>query len=199
MDASGNVTTVNMQMATKILTTRVSFDDPFVPLGPGDGVPSIQTLDPGMMRLIERMQACFEARPIWTRRALQNQLRTEEWRTIGKHVYQYVGYMFRSGPWREAVIKYGVDPRKDPRYRVYQTMMFQFDTERKAIKERAKGTERGGARRKGEVPAATNTHIFDGSTVHTDGKVWQVCDISDPFIQQMLATKNIRQECHVSR
>ena len=198
VDAAGNLATVNSQIASKISTQRVSFDDPIVPVAPKNDLPSFDTLEPGTRHLIRRMEACLEDRPIWTRRALQNQIRTQEWCNIGKHVYQYVGYMFRSGPWREAVIKYGIDPRIDPKYRFYQTMMFQFDAQGGPTKGKAKGTERGGARKKSQVLSTPNTHMFDGLTVETDGKVWQVCDITDPILQSLLATNNIRQECHVS-
>ena len=198
VDATGNLATINSQIASKIFTQRVSFDEPLVPVAPEHDLPPFEALDVGMRHLIKRLEECLENRPIWTRRALQNQIRTQEWCNIGKHVYQYVGYMFRSGPWREAVIKYGIDPRKDPQYRFYQTMMFQFDAQGGPTKGKAKGTERGGSRKKSRVLSTPNTHKFDGLTVNTDGKVWQVCDITDSILQSLLATNNIRQECHVS-
>lgn len=39
---------------------------------------------------------------------------------------RYVAYQFISGPFRDAIVKFGVDPRTDPKYRVYQTLCFKF-------------------------------------------------------------------------
>ena len=45
---------------------------------------------------------------------------------------------------------------------------------------------------------AEKSHLFDGSVVSKECKVWQVCDISDPTIAPLLATQNLRPNCHVS-
>lgn len=201
----GNVTTVNPQMSRKILTHHVPYDEPLVPTVPSSKIPALATLDAEMKRLVDQLQECMNERPIWTRRALTNQLQSREWCTTGKHLYQYVGYTFRSGPWRETVIRYGVDPRSNPKYRIFQTMMFQFDNQgnpRKEMKRKrhqAK-TARGGPRL-GPINSQKlkcGSHIFDGVHAEADGKTWQVCDVTDPIIQKILATTNIRRRCHVS-
>ncbi|KAJ3509329.1 hypothetical protein NM208_g15684 [Fusarium decemcellulare] len=38
----------------------------------------------------------------------------------------------------------------------------------------------------------SESHIFDGETFHTDGKVWQVCDITDPLLKDLLDNADIR-------
>ena len=139
---------------------------------------------------------------MWTRRALSNQMRTTQWMILGKHVYQYVGYMFRSGPWRDVVIKYGIDPRTDPKYRIYQSIMFQFDAANAyVISKTTNGIrrgDRGGARQAGPGPThSNNSHIFDGTSVEMDGKMWQVCDITDPSLKELLATSDLRKQCDV--
>ncbi len=113
-----------------------------------------------------------------------------------KYVYQYVGYVWASGPWRDTVVRFGVDPRNDPGCRRYQTMMFMLDKEpkdsrAKYIRSRPEPAKTGHILRR-------ESHLFDGKNVSMDGKVWQVCDITDPLLMELLATTNIRKECHVS-
>ena len=40
-----------------------------------------------------------------------------------------------------------------------------------------------------------DTHIFDGKSLSLDGKVWQVCDITDPTIISLAKTKHLREVC----
>ncbi|MCJ1473516.1 tau 95 subunit of transcription factor TFIIIC [Lambiella insularis] len=198
VDSSGRVVMANTATLKKVWTQRVAFDVKAVPYGPMDGIPPIETLDPQLQGIAQKLQDCMKDRPIWTRRALNNQYNTHMWKTMSRHVYQHVGYMFRSGPWREALVKYGVDPRTDPKYRIYQTMTFQFGSRGKEYTEKA---TRGGRRVRREYGSSGSihgsTHIFDGANVSTDGKVWQVCDITDPLLQNVLATTDLRQECHI--
>lgn len=169
-----------------------------VPDGPADDLPPIASLEPAMQRLIQGARLLFEERPIWTRRALRNRVSDADWNIVGsnsaKYVFQYVGYLWASGPWRDALVKFGIDPRKDPGYRIYQTVMFMIDQGR----HRYKGS---GAKNSGAITTekpSKESHIFDGRIVDLDGKVWQVCDITDPLLVSILSTSNIRNECHVS-
>ena len=164
-------------------------------MGPSDDLEPIDTLEPVMQDLIEMLRQLLEERPIWTRRAIRNRLEApgRDWNSVAKHVYQYAGYMFKSGPWRDAVVKFGVDPRSDPKYRIYQTMMFQLDD---------KGVEdleipNPGGHKRGEKVKNRLSHVFDGKTVGLAGKTWQVCDIVDPLLKSLLDTENLRDECHV--
>jgi len=116
---------------------------------------------------------------------------------VGKYIYQYVGYMFASGPWRDGIVRFGVDPRKDPECRKYQTMMFMLEKEPKDNRSRYVRTKVDPAVA-AEAIKKKESHLFDGQTVSKDGKVWQVCDITDPFMKELLATTNLRKECDVS-
>lgn len=128
-----------------------------------------------------------------------NRVANQEYVYIIKQAFQYVGYMFRSGPWRDAIVKFGIDPRSDPKYRIYQTMMFQIFTrdpdgaghkrwedERTRFAKSMRGKEQN-----------KNSHLFDGKTAHMDGKVWQVCDITDPLLKSLLSTIHLREECDI--
>ena len=199
VDDSGNVTTVNVHASPKTGNPPLPFDIEVVPQAPPPDLPAIETLTPAMQRLINSTLRIMEDRPIFTRRALYNCIPGNDWDIVGhnsaKHVYQYVGYMFSSGPWRDAVVRYGVDPRTDPSFRIYQTMIFMLETEPKDT--RAKYTRTRLDRTKSEQVLRKESHLFDGMTVSTDGKIWQVCDISEPFLKNILSTPNLRKECHV--
>lgn len=122
--------------------------------------------------------------------------------TIFKEATQYVGYSFKAGPWRDSLIRYGVDPRKDPKYRFYQTMTFQAD--REAFKMAPESAKVGDgnhntlwARTLRHKRADPTTHIFDGKSITANGKTWQICDVTDPILHDIFHTVNIRSECDV--
>lgn len=122
---------------------------------------------------------------------------------IDNYLFQYVGYEFQSGPWRDAIIKFGLDPRSDPQYRVYQSMLFAFDSHIKPFKKATGIPARGGDRAlldpkpEQDRGLGANSHIFDGINVGLDSKVWQVCDITEPLIKSILGTAELRETCHV--
>lgn len=198
LDSHGNITIKNFQIAPPAQNQAVAYDVLEVPSGPAQDLPPITSLEPAMQRLIQSARILLEARPIWTRRAIRSHLSEADRKIVGnnaaKYVYQYVGYLWASGPWRDALVKFGVDPRKDPSYRIYQTMMFMVDLGRLQQKEH---------RALSDPPSSTKNppkenHMFDGKSVVVDGKVWQVCDITDPLLVSILSTTNLRKECHVS-
>ena len=184
----------------KVLAQLVRFDIPEVPQSPVGSLPPVESLEPAMQRLIVSARRLFEERPIFTRRALINSVPASDLGNIGpnayKRIYQYCGYSFSSGPWRDAVIRFGVDPRKDPQCRKYQTMMFMLESEPKDSRSKYSRTK--ADRSKTEQVARRESHLFDGNTVSKDGKTWQVCDICDPLLQRLLNTTNLREKCHVS-
>lgn len=199
VDHLGNVSTINANAGTKIANPPVPFDVDIVPQAPSPDLRAIETLTPTMQSLINTTLSIMQDRPIFTRRALYNCLPGNDWDVLGqnsaKFVYQYAGYMFSSGPWRDALVRYGVDPRTDPNFRIYQTMIFMLDTEPKD--NRAKFNRTKPDRTKTEQVLGKKSHLFDGVTVSKDGKIWQVCDISEPFLKGLLSTTNLRKECHV--
>lgn len=197
-DASGALTLTNMHAYPKILTPMLPNTVESIPIGPPSELPDVEPTDPRIRHMVQRLRAALAERPIWTRRALSNHLDILESRL--KFALQWVGYMFRSGPWRETVVRFGVDPRTDPRYRIYQTLSFQITSD-DADKETKKhwDEERIRYRRlmKGK-PRDLQSHLFDGQKVGLDGKVWQVCDITDPVLRRLLGTSNLRSTCDVS-
>ena len=198
LDDNGQILTINTQEARKISTYLLAADEEDVPNAPSPDTPLFDSLEPDMKRIIQIVRELLDKRPIWTRRALANQLNSSDWKQVGRYVFQYTGYMFRSGPWRDALVKFGVDPRTDPKYRIYQTMMFQVDVAPNRIKSKKPGAcyGWGGVRRKSRRQDPTS-HIFNGVSVSKEGKIFQVCDITDPMIKSLLSTTHIRDKCEV--
>ncbi|KAK4199929.1 putative transcription factor tau subunit sfc1 [Triangularia verruculosa] len=181
--------------------------------------------DPQIAAIINEMRAAMEERPIWTRRSMWNRLGAKfaELPKNGglvRHCLQFAGYQFKGGPWRDALVKYGLDPRTDPKYRVYQTLIFKLHKTRigsvgrswQAVRRNeisvtnfgrywrelgvGNGAARGGMNGVGRVDEALlKTHVFDGESFSTDGKVWQVIDITDPLLKSLFESAEVRTVC----
>ncbi|KAI0123059.1 putative RNA polymerase III transcription factor subunit [Xylariales sp. AK1849] len=141
--------------------------------------------------LLDRMKAAMEERPIWTRRALVNRISPYYSDNSLKIGVQLVGYQFNGGPWRDAVIRYGVDPRPDPAYRVYQTLAFKLH------EFPPDSTVRDGVIRRMGKEEGRYSHLWNGESYCTDGKFWQLCDITDPRLRKMIDEAPLRQECDI--
>jgi general transcription factor 3C polypeptide 5 (transcription factor C subunit 1) len=169
--------------------------------------------DPQVAAIITEMRLAMEERPIWTRRSMWNRLGAKfaELPKNGglvRHCLQYAGYQFKGGPWRDALVKYGLDPRADPKYRVYQTLIFKLHKTRigsvgrswQAIRRKEIGVSNFGKAWQdlgAGDEAMLNTHVFNGESFSTDGKVWQVCDITDPLLAKLFADAEVRADCDV--
>ncbi|KAL2842395.1 RNA polymerase III transcription factor IIIC subunit-domain-containing protein [Aspergillus pseudoustus] len=210
LDTSGNITTVNTQQAAKILTHLVPYDIETVPSRPRDNCPAIETLDPVLRDTITLVKSLFDARPAWSRRALRNQLQTLEQRYALRHAIPHVGYIFRSGPWRDAILRFGHDPRTDPASRMYQTTMFRILPREAETARDGAGGRRHTLPRPNELitpeAAATSTgsHLFTGTPpLPLDGRMWMFCDIMDPLLTSILAPSDplpegfLREKCDI--
>ncbi|KAI1135230.1 hypothetical protein F5Y05DRAFT_186284 [Hypoxylon sp. FL0543] len=146
--------------------------------------------------LMEQLHKLMEERPIWTRRAILNRVTGDYTDTLLRIALQLVGYQFRGGPWRDAFIKYGVDPRPDPNFRFYQTVAFKLERNIVGTKKIPWEVVRKGQMKKYKRENR-NSHIWDGQTYSTDGKFWQICDITDPFVRNIIDNAPLRDECDV--
>jgi general transcription factor 3C polypeptide 5 (transcription factor C subunit 1) len=192
---TGEITLVNMSASNRLMTQYIRHDIATVPSAPPLPPPD----DPIITSLIVELRKALEERPIWTRRALQNRISDVPGMYLMKPAIQYVGYQFRGGPWRDSIIKWGVDPRTDPKYRFYQTMFFKIYNR---PDERQPGDPWHDVRSEYTRTANRETlsresHIFDGKSISLDGKVWQVCDITDPLIKFVASTKKVRETCDI--
>lgn len=191
--------------------------------------------DPHVAAVMAELRRAMEERPVWTRRSMFNRLSSAvstlpKSGNIIKHCIQYAGYQFRGGPWRDSLVRYGVDPRSDPKYRVYQTLIFKLhkrrvgnvggtwqSVRRKEVstlsgsfgrywKDSVEAADHSGAEQGGgggvgggrgrETPREySRGHVFDGTSFTTDGKVWQVCDITDPLLAKLFAEAEPLPDC----
>jgi len=195
---SGEILTVNTQQPTKIRSHLVSFDIPVVPSKPQEDLAPIETLDPALRATIETVKELFEQRPAWTRRAIRNHLKSDEQQTLLRHAVPYVGYIFRSGAWRDAIIKLGVDPRTSPEYRHYQTFMFRVaGPNEEQARDTTEGRHRTHRRQESENGTSSpgsgqaDSHIFTGQLpLIRDGRIWMACDLKDPLLHSILYPPN---------
>ncbi|KAF4873873.1 Transcription factor tau subunit sfc1 [Colletotrichum siamense] len=195
LDHAGQTKLINTQLPTLIgyFLKADQYPIPTGPQMPYDGT------DEEVSTCIAKMEEAMEERPIWTRRSLLNKLGSiVRNANVMKRCVGYVGYQFRGGPWRDAIIKYGIDPRTDPAYKTYQTMIFNM---RKLQAGHIGETWHAirSLRTEQRQPQGDNheSHIFDGKSYWTDGKVWQICDITDPLIAKMFATAPQRSEVDI--
>ena len=177
------------------------YDTPAVPtMAPQDIIPE-SSLPESFQTLLAAMREILIERPVCTRRYLQNHVPLDIWKKVGpnaaKQLWQYVGYIWNSGPWRDSICALGIDPRKDQEMRWYQTMMFQVDAESGDTSlQTARSFKIRNDRKLAAEGKNREGHIFDGKTVCLDGKVWQLCDITDPLLREMLETSTVREVCH---
>ncbi|KAL8936826.1 MAG: hypothetical protein Q9216_004727 [Gyalolechia sp. 2 TL-2023] len=170
-----------------------------VPAAPSTTLPPESSLTPPLRNLIAAMREIFVRRPICTRRAVQNTVPADIWKAVGpnsvKHLWQYIGFLWTSGPWRDTICAFGVDPRKNSAMRWYQTMVFQVESDSKEPhmnRSKVKSRIDSNLAAKAEV---RDGHLFNGKTIRLDGKVWQMCDISDPLLKSLVDTDVLRDGC----
>ena len=190
-DAAGRATLTNIQAPTRRVVVAVDADVASVPTGPP---PELKRRHPNgtyLVEAVQRLRVLLEERPLVTRRYAMNVIPHYS-DTVFKEATEWLGYSFRAGPWANSLIKYGIDPRSDPKYRIYQTMNFQLD--------KHAYTDKSGAawnRSVRHIPDGQPNHLFDGHSISINGKTWQVCDITDPVLAKLFATDDRPTECDV--
>ncbi|KAJ6629184.1 RNA polymerase III transcription factor IIIC subunit-domain-containing protein [Mycena sp. CBHHK59/15] len=184
----------------------ISFAERNVPTKPAQNVQDARNQVSDV--LFDKLQALFAERPIWTRMSLFNQVSAIEARDItnSKLLLSLACYVFHDGPWRDTLIRFGYDPRKLPEARFYQRLYFRnanhpivkpsvmtrrqdrtaanMDNWATAIED---GSERDADRRK--------SHLFDGKTLTKETAAFQLCDIIDPMLKEMIDDQELREEC----
>lgn len=197
---TGDVVTVNRQAARKRDVYAVSSDIEEVPQGPPESLPLLTECTRFLQQAVKNLAELLKDRPIVTRRVAMNLI---DWgsETLFKDATQYVGYSFRSGPWRDALVAYGLDPRKDKKYRIYQTLFFQTVFRDAASQAASRTNDAPNKRirpdhyRKDTSESQTPAHVFDGTSITRNGKAWQVCDVIDPVLKGLFDTSVLREKC----
>jgi general transcription factor 3C polypeptide 5 (transcription factor C subunit 1) len=198
-DPTGAVQTVNITAPMRHVRTYIDPDDENIPTArPADLHPE-HNLPPKMQERIIKLREELKKRPLMQRRVYMN-LFNGQFEYEMKQAAGYCGYTFSSGPFKDVLIAFGIDPRTDPKYRIYQAVSFQVGHEVQTAPDNpgAYMAKKGGRRVFAKKATLNSTHIFDGTKLYTDGKVWQVCDIQDPFLAQLLKTKDLRKDCDMT-
>ncbi|KIX08946.1 uncharacterized protein Z518_00024 [Rhinocladiella mackenziei CBS 650.93] len=190
---TGKQTLRNTQAPTKLFTYQVQYGDKEWPVKPNPKCLPLSQLPESHQKMYQLMRDLFEERPIWTRRALMNQFPDDAPFYLARPLIAYLAFSIRSGPWRDTLCRYGVDPRTDRSYRKYQSVLIQLlprDRDRTgARQEFARRWARSNDRR---------SHIFTGrQRMPYDGQSWQLCDLQDPLLKSLVDTPDIyiRNEC----
>lgn len=104
------------------LPHRVPYSTDVVPKNPPLLNPPVLRGRAVYAKLVSLLRLLFKKRPIWLRRALFLGV-PPEFRPSFKSAINNVAYSFQgTGPFFQACIKYGYDPRKDPNSRKYQVL-----------------------------------------------------------------------------
>ncbi|KAH8731981.1 RNA polymerase III transcription factor IIIC subunit-domain-containing protein [Phaeosphaeriaceae sp. PMI808] len=186
---------VNLQRSLTFNSyTIIKPTDENVPTGPKPNLPAEPSLTPYLQTLIGQIRAELDKRPIITRHLLYNKLGWDK-RNRLRQAAVYCGYFFESGPWREALVRWGVDPRQDPMYRKYQTVSFTSYLKSGRAKHGKGFDEHMQKLRQMSGKELETEHIFDGKTASKTGNLFQFCDMTDPLIAKVLATEDIRATC----
>lgn len=200
VDETGEKRLTTMNPPLRYVNHVVELDAETIPSQIPDSVEPEHTLDTKLRACIRKFREELEKRPIMAKRVQGNLVANND--HLLRRAWCYVGYMFSAGPFRDAIIKFGVDPRKDPACAKYQTLWFQLPGE--TGYGRSKGSENVPSRLNGKTPRAPkirtkskHSHIFDGETLFRDGKTWQICDITDPLLKDFIDNAPLRDDCDV--
>ncbi|KAI0829373.1 RNA polymerase III transcription factor IIIC subunit-domain-containing protein [Trametes gibbosa] len=150
-------------------------------------------------KILSRLQELFQERPVWTRAAIFNQFTQMEVRDIinSKYLLPLVSYVFEDGPWRDTYVRLGYDPRQDPDARFYQRLYFRninHPISRPSVVSRRQETRNESAQARFSGMDDRRSHIFDGETVTSETAAFQLCDITDGMLKEMIEDEDARRE-----
>ncbi|KAL8872876.1 MAG: hypothetical protein Q9174_001571 [Haloplaca sp. 1 TL-2023] len=200
LSTSGPPVSRNFQLPTRNRMPRIPYDTNCVPTELPDGLTPESALPATLQKLIAAFRAVFVERPVCTRRVVQNKVPYHIWKAVGpntaKYLWQYVGYIWSSGPWQNCICTLGFDPRQQKEMRFYQTLVFQLGPELRTLEEDDSRVGKikmdRGLVAKGQL---RQSHLFDGRTVSLDGKIWQMCDLTDPLLKSLVDSTTVVEEC----
>lgn len=191
LQEDGTKTTHNIRERDKRRLIKIAADAESVPqeLPPDPGV--AKGKPPGAVKDLETFMITH---PVATLRTILSICRTPSVSGL-RDALPWVCYTFTSGPWLHVMVKFGVDPRGDPKYRFSQPIECRVDDNGSAPRNSNNRSAWSRRRRASDE----DTHIFDGTKVDVTSHTWQIGDVTDPLLQNLIHTKDIRPECDVFR
>ncbi|KAG9317214.1 RNA polymerase III transcription factor IIIC subunit-domain-containing protein [Chiua virens] len=184
----------------------ISFGDVNIPENP---IPAVQRARNQVKpELLERVSQLVQERPVWTRAALYNQFNPVEVREIhnSKVLLPLVCYTFQDGPWRDTLIRLKYDPRKNLGARFYQRIYFRnanhpmsrvsIVSRRQEGRVSATYISRSTEQEEAMDAERRKSHIFDGITLTKETAAFQLCDIHDLMLKDMIENEeDLRETC----
>lgn len=203
-DAEGTVRVVSRKATLKLHTIIIDFSSQQVPNEPAEALrqnyenltktpPQAGSLDAALLACIEWLHKALEVKPIWLRKHLED-VAPADLRRVLKQALPYVTYIFKSGPWRFCNVKFGVDPKSDKKYWLFQSEYFRIPGLHFGVGEVSErilppSLTNGNASTNGSVSDFAISHhlLFTGTRLpHT--VTYQVGDVTDPDVVQFLQT-----------
>ncbi|GKZ55165.1 general transcription factor 3C polypeptide 5 [Aspergillus niger] len=149
-------------------------------------------LNESVRETVRHIHEILERRPIMTVRVIKGQLQLRLQSDL-QEALPFCGYMFTNGPWKKALIKFGVDPRIRPDFRFYQTVSFRMEFDPVVEPGKHDWIKKGVLAFPQLLEGNDNvSYIFNGKKIVADGDTWQICDITDLLLQSILSTEQLR-------
>ncbi|KAF9885883.1 General transcription factor 3C polypeptide 5 [Aspergillus nanangensis] len=146
------------------------------------------------MAIVDYIDEYMQHRPVATRRVLRSVLGHRDQYDI-ENALPHCGYMFSSGPWKNALIRFGFDPRASTENRVYQTLSFTMEFDPIIESDNHDWAEKGEYAFPQFLEGEDNVaHVFNGKKFVPNGHTWQICDITDPLLRNIISTNELRSE-----
>lgn len=137
----------------------------------------------------------LQYRPIATPRAIYSYFGLDEKECIKNALpyATYATYAFTDGPWKGALVRFGVDPRQDPIYRIYQTLVFSMSFNPIILIEQGSDHTDPANRSFPQFypKESKQRHLFDGESLDPTSDTWQICDLSDSQLSRIASTTDI--------
>ncbi|KAK3057628.1 tau 95 subunit of transcription factor TFIIIC [Extremus antarcticus] len=164
--------------APQLRDLTIDHDLPQYPSGPKPDIPPRADIETVVKDILFELETALAKRPIYTRKAYVQLLRGHRETNI-RRAFPYLAFYLSEGPWRNTVIKYGVDPRTDPKMRIYQTVSLS-----KAAAKAIYGPVYG--------KPSQFFRVFDGTTVIDPDGMFQLCDFTQPLLHRLVHESPVR-------
>lgn len=137
-----------------------------------------------VLQTLDYITKLFNDKPIWIRKHIEAILPVHLKQCL-KYALPQVAYTFTKGPWRQAYIKFGVDPKSSSDYAKYQTENFRVP---KFVQSVPKGFI-------SEVPnGVSRIFKFDGEELPSS-LLFQLENLTDSLVVELLKKGTFREEC----
>lgn len=133
---SGEVKVITKKNSQKLHTRIIDFYNNNIPMEPApelcqnleklhSSTPAVNSSEHLLLECIRWLRDIFEVKPIWLRKHLED-IVPQDLKRVLKQSLPYVSYIYKSGPWRFCNVKFGVNPKEDVRFWIFQSEYFRI-------------------------------------------------------------------------